>query len=157
MISETKSLPGAPWPDWLKEVWSEAADAVTATVCRFNPKWDPADAHEDIREDMIPSFDKLADLMERHKRLREGVDWYFSRRFGLSSEAMFREAMGFPQDRRWPVARPWDKGDSEGVEETFAAAPGWMQALMQPRLDWYREIARLEWPVEAPEREAVAS
>jgi hypothetical protein len=86
------------------------------------------------------------------EQLREAITFFFSRRFGVSSAGMFREALGLPQERSWFAARPYDRHDSQGAEETYAAAPDWLQERMLPRLEWYREIAAAGWPSEFPER-----
>lgn len=92
------------------------------------------------------------------EQLMEALQFFFSRGFGISSEAMFREAMGLRQMRVWGTGepRPWDAGDSEGVEETYSLAPDWLKERMLPRLTWYREIAALGWPDEAPSRKVAA-
>lgn len=91
------------------------------------------------------------------EQLREAITFFFSRTFGVSSAGMFREALGLPQERSWLPARPFDRHDSAGVEETYAAAPEWLQERMLPRLKWYREIAAAGWPSEFPERIVGAS
>jgi len=83
-----------------------------------------------------------------YEQLAEALWFYFTGSFGFSSEGLIREALGLPQEseRGYPEARPWDRSDLAGAEETYATAPGWMQARMLPRLEWYREIARLGYP-----------
>lgn len=84
----------------------------------------------------------------------EGLRFYFSRTFGLSSEGLFREAMGLPEARGFFPQRPYDAGDLEGAEATYDLAPDWMRERMRPRLEWYREIARTGFPDELPRRAA---
>ncbi len=93
----------------------------------------------------------IAEAEQEIERLTEALHWRFSRSFGASSDALFREAMGLPVLDRW--AYPHDRWDSDGTEATYEQAPGWMKPLMLPRLEWYREIARLGYPLQPPDRD----
>lgn len=49
---------------WLTDIRTRAANAITDYICKWDAEADPADVHEDVREDLAPFFEEIRERVE---------------------------------------------------------------------------------------------